>query len=94
MRLIKGCDRPCGVTGRVLPTEQLELCNRRVLGRGMQPTVDFCGSPADRDVCVLHWAVVSVQVKQETTELGEREEKHTRYDCKHPNPQHPHQDFL
>lgn len=66
-----------GVTGCVLPTEELELCNRRVLGRGMQSTVDFCGSQADRDVCVLHWAVVSVQVKRETMELGEREEKHT-----------------
>lgn len=43
----------------------------------MQSTVDFCGSQADRDVCVPHWAVVSVQVKRETMELGEREEKHT-----------------
>lgn len=43
----------------------------------MQSTVDFCGSQADRDVCVLHWAVVSIQVKRETMELGEREEKHT-----------------
>lgn len=41
------------MTGRVLPTEELELCNRRVLGLGMQSTVDFCGSLADRDVCAL-----------------------------------------